>query len=273
MINYLANQYYWFKNYQILSKFFREFESDKILLFGYPKSGNTWVRFLLYNYSNLLINPHITSTINYNELNKLQNNVMDRGTTFIPQEGFPFLYRTHKSYNRSYNLFNHKIFIHRNPLDTLVSAYYFYKHRRVPFGNEKQHIRKDLNNINFYIKYKINDWTAFFDTSIKYSDYNINYSDLRNDPFPIFSKLIKQLKWEYKDDIITKSITLSSFHNIKKMAEDENQNHGNGPKDGSFLGVFNRSGNDGQYKNELTKETINLVLERFQKFNDLYSSS
>ena len=43
MINYLKDQYYWLKNYNTLFNFFQGIQSDKILLFGYPKSGNTWV--------------------------------------------------------------------------------------------------------------------------------------------------------------------------------------------------------------------------------------
>ena len=57
------------------------------------------------------------------------------------------------------------------------------------------------------------------------------------------------------------------------MAKEKNQNYGNGPKDGSFLGVFNRSGHDGQYKDELKAETINFALQRFPSFNELYSSA
>ena len=112
MISYITNKYYWYRNYKTLHRFFQKYDADKILLYGYPKSGNTWLRFLLYNYLNLLMNPKLVSTISYNQLNELQNNVMDRSTTFIPKEGFPFFYRTHKSYNKSYNLFDFKIFIH-----------------------------------------------------------------------------------------------------------------------------------------------------------------
>ena len=40
------------------------------------------IRFLVFNYLNLLINPNQDKTISFEMLNKLQNNVMDRGTTF-----------------------------------------------------------------------------------------------------------------------------------------------------------------------------------------------
>lgn len=48
MIEYLKDKYYWFKTYNKLNLFLKDKE-DSILLFGYPKSGNTWLRFLIYN--------------------------------------------------------------------------------------------------------------------------------------------------------------------------------------------------------------------------------
>ena len=125
MISYLKEKYYWYKINQKLKIFFKNNKDTKILMFGYPKSGNTWLRFLLYNYCNLLLNPNVDKTISFDQLNNLQNNVMDRGTIFNIIEGFPFFYRTHKIYVKPYDLFDKKIFVHRNPLDTLISSLLF----------------------------------------------------------------------------------------------------------------------------------------------------
>ena len=76
MIKYLKDKYYWIKNYRKLDDFFKIVNETKILLFGYPKSGNTWLRFLLYNYRELLINPSIEKTITYDRLNSIQNNLL-----------------------------------------------------------------------------------------------------------------------------------------------------------------------------------------------------
>ena len=122
MIGYLKNQYYWFRNFQKIERYFKKITETKILLFGHPKSGNTWVRFLIYNYHCLLLDPNKQSTLSYNELNTLQKNVMDRGHTFSIPDNFPCIYRTHKIYKKSYDLFDYRIFVHRNPLDTLISS-------------------------------------------------------------------------------------------------------------------------------------------------------
>ena len=270
MINWLKDKYYWVNNHNTLKRFLHNRKELRILLFGYPKSGNTWIRFLIYNYINLLLNSDEQQTVTYDRLNALQNNIMDRGTIFLPEKGFPFIYRTHKIYKKSYNLFDVRIFIHRNPLDTLISSYYFFKDRKVPFLDDPQNIREKLHDIDFYVLYKINSWINFYDTSIKHSDFVINYSELKQDTETVFSELLKFLDWDFDDELMRKAIDISSFKKIKTMGDEKMQKYGNGPKDGSFNGEFTRSGEESQFYHELQEETINIVLDKFPNFKKIY---
>ena len=270
MIRYLKYKYYWYKTNRVLADFLKPNNQQKILLYGYPKSGNTWLRFLLYNYCNLLLNPQNDKTITYKRLNILQNNVMDRGTTFSNQEGFPLFYRTHVIYRKEYELFSSKIFIHRNPLDTLISAYYFYKDRDVPFLDDPVGIRYKLNDIDFYISYKINDWINFYRESIKHADIIINYSNMINDCEDELSRLVSFLGWNIDHMLIKRSVSYSSFDKINSMAMREGQQYGNGPSDGTFYGKFTRDGTEGQFYSSLRSETIESVLKSFPEFRKLY---
>ena len=270
MILFLKDKYYWYKTHKNLHSFLFKFPEKKILMYGYPKSGNTWLRFLIYNYFSLLKNNSLNNTITYDTLNRLQNNVLDRGNTFIPDSDFPLLYRTHKSYFRSYDLFDYKIFIHRNPMDTLISAYHFYKNRDMPFSDEKKSVRRDMQDINFYVRYKLDSWIKFYYISIKHSDFAINYSHLKSNPSFLLSSLIDDIGWVKNDILINRSVFLSSFDNIKKMGRENKQIYGNGPKDGSFIGEFTRSGIEGQFKNDLDKDTILFVLNKFPEFKNVY---
>lgn len=270
MISYLKDKYYWYNTNQKLKQFLKGSNDPKILMYGYPKSGNTWLRFLLYNYRNLLINPEETHTISFDRLNSLQNNVMDRGTTFDAEEGFPLFYRTHKIVKKPYNLFDKKIFIHRNPLDTLISAYHFYKNREIPFSDDPKELRPKLQDIDFYVSYKINIWIDFYRVSIKHADYIMNYSKMKINCMKELSELICFLNWDFNEKLIKKSVEFSSFDKVKKMGEEKDQKYGNGPKDGTFKAEFTRSGEEGQFRDELKKETINVVLKKFPEFRNLY---
>ena len=271
MIEYLKDKYYWFKTYNNLSLFLKDKE-DSILLFGYPKSGNTWFRFLIYNYLNLQNNPDLKSTISFDDLNSQQNNVMDRGSVSLPKNDFPLFYRTHKIYNRPYKLFNKKIFIHRNPLDTLISAYYFYKNRDIPFSDDPKNLREKLIDIDFYVSYKIDFWIKYFRISVENSDVVVNYSDLKNDAEKELSKTVNFLGWNLDENLIRKSVEFSSFDKVKKMGKEKNQKYGNGPKNGKFKGEFTRIGVEGQFHSELKKRTILFVLNKFPEFENLYPS-
>lgn len=270
MISYLKSKYYWYQIYQKLKIFLDSQQSERILMYGYPKSGNTWLRLVIYNYRSLCLDSTQTSTISYNTLNALQNNVMDRGTTFKIKDGFPLFYRTHRIYMRPYNLFTKKIFIHRNPLDTLISAYYFYKNRDIPFSDDPIVVRDKLHNIDFYVCYKIDSWINFYNTSILHADFVMNYTEMRRDPFRTYSRLINFLDWDLDDDILKRAIDFSSFSNVRVMENKENQSYGNGPSDGSFKGRFTRSGEECQFNYELKEETINFVLDKFPEFKKNY---
>lgn len=271
MIDHLKAKYYWFNINRKLKKFLHKKNESKILLFGFPKSGNTWLRFLLFNYRCLLLESDKSTTLNYNELNELQNNTLEKGTSFIEQEGFPVFYRTHVIYNQTYHLFNKKIFIHRNPLDTLISAYYFYKNRAIPFWDDPENMRKELEDIDFYVRHKLDSWIKFYKTSIKHADIVMNYSAMKQNCEKELLKLIQFLGWEEEKSLIKKAVELSSFERVKNMGQAQDQNYGNGPKDGTFFGNFTRSGMEQQFKSELKEETINFVFHKFPEFKKIYS--
>ena len=267
MIEYLKDKYYWFKTYNKLNLLLKE----KKILFFYlviqkvEIHGSGFLYIQLFKPSNKDL-----SHISFDELNIQQNNVMDRGSVFLPENSFPLFYRTHKIYNRPYTLFNKKIFIHRNPLDTLISAYYFYKNRDIPFSDDPKNLREKLMDIDFYVSYKINFWIKYFRISVKKADIVMNYSDMKNDTRQELTKLVQFLNWDLDEVLIKKSVEFSSFNKVKKMGKMQSQQYGNGPKDGSFKGEFTRSGEEGQFNSKLKKETIDLVLQKFPEFKNLY---
>ena len=118
--------------------------------------------------------------------------------------------------------------------------------------------------------YKINSWINFYDTSIKYADFVINYTEMKHDTEAVFSELLRFMDWDFDDELVKKAIDISSFKKIKKMGDKMSQKYGNGPKDGSFNGEFTRSGEESQFFHELQEETINVVLDRFPNFKNIY---
>ena len=272
MINYLKDKFYWYSIYSNLKDSFKDKKDSKILLSGYPKSGNTWLRFMIFNYLELLDNKELNETISFNFLNQIQSNVLEKGLEMKYKKNELIFYRTHSPYSRCYKLFDVLIFIHRNPLDTLISAYYYYLNREIPFYSFPKKLRNKLTNIDFFVLYNFKKWLIYYNKSVSVADIIVNYSDLKSDPFSQMKKIFIKLKLPLKVELIKKTVKLSSFKNIKDMASKLNQLNGMASKEGesNFKGIFVRSGEELQYKNELNAETVNYILNQFPEFYEIY---
>jgi hypothetical protein len=95
---------------------------DDIFLVSYPKSGNTWTRFLIANLAYPEKNPDFT---NINQLVPDPEALSKRHLATLPR---PRILKTHQYYHP---LYQNILFIVRDPRDVAVSEYYFHRKRRV----------------------------------------------------------------------------------------------------------------------------------------------
>jgi len=256
-----------FKNYflfesdkQILEALKKNSHKSPILLSSFYKSGNTWLRFIIFNYFNIKIN-HSNTTLTYNELNTIQTNSLEKGQHKPFMKGFPAFYRTHYSYRKVFDYFR-VIYIYRNPLDALISFYYYSKNRPVPFHVFPITERKKFIDINYFVLYNIYAWIDHYSRTENKSTIVTSYEKLLYAPFDEAFKVLSLCTEEIDKEILEKSIEISSFDSIKKMGKDVNQEYGMS-KD--FKGEFTRSGKTKQYLTELKAETIKKVKRIFKK--------
>lgn len=236
---------------------------NPILLAGFPKSGNTWTRFVIYNYYNIYKND-AGKTLTFNELNAINYHVLDDGITSPFKSGFPPLYQTHMCYRNIFNFFK-VIFIYRNPLDTLISNHYIHMNNVNPFFSYSTELRSKFLNIDYFVRFFVEEWAHHYKLTKAHSDIVLCYERLKKDPFREFSKLFKVLNIELNESILRKSIKISSFDNIKKMGRQTNQLYGvHNPN--RFKGEFTRSGKTHQYLEELKPSTIEYTKAILDKY-------
>jgi hypothetical protein len=236
-------------------------DTPPILFAGRLKSGNTWLRFLIYNYYNLLYNK-ADKTLTYHELNAIQHDeIGDPKPIKGPKAGFPYIVRTHMSYTPHFKGIDKGIYIYRNPLDTLVSAYHFHKNHQNPVDF--------LNDLNAYVLHNLVLWEVHVYEYRKSKQFiSVSYEALQADAEKELARIINYLGDTYVPEIGVKSVALSSFNNIRKMGRNVGQAYGNGGKD--FKGEFTRKGKVGGYMDELKPETIQQA-ESFLKKHGLGS--
>jgi hypothetical protein len=95
---------------------------DDIFLVSYPKSGNTWTRFLIANLAYPERNP------DFSNLNELTPDPEALGKKHLAGMARPRILKSHQYFDPRYPRI---IYIVRDPRDVAVSQYHFHRKRRV----------------------------------------------------------------------------------------------------------------------------------------------
>ena len=232
-------------------------QEQSILLAGWPKSGNTWTRFVIFNYFNILLND-ADKTLTYEQLSAIQHQAFgeDRILMDYFMPGFPILVRTHSRYSKVFRYFGKVIFLYRNPLDALTS-YYRVQEKRI--GQSVKNIPIDA-----YVLSKLPGWIQHYLSIINRCDVIMRYEDVRADTYGEFNRLFHALGLEVQEHILRKSVELSRFENIRRMGRETNQQYGN-HHPYTFKGEFTRSGQVNQYQEALQAETIQACQEMLRR--------
>lgn len=249
-------------------KLIENFSKEHVLLCGYPKSGNTWLRFFLAHYS-LLQQKNILNTITYSELNEIQNWVLEYAfeEKKYPNQSDNLINKiiwTHEPMKKAYlNSFSKYLLVYRNPLDTLVSSWHYHVKNR----KNLDEIGFPKNDINAYVKLRYVDWERYM-ISYRQLDANqvlsVSYEDLIQDSFGSFKKVLKFCypKHNLDNDILNKAIELSSFKSVRNMGRNSDQQSGMSQAN---KGEFTRKGAIGSYKDELLPETIEYIINKTER--------
>ena len=230
--------------------------SKIVWIASYPKSGNTWIRYLLGNYffnQNNNFNVDIISNLkkfnindkllNSNALKVLKENPYDVAKYWIKsQENLKIINGNVvflKTHNALVNIDNNEftnddlslaiIHIVRDPRDVSIS---YSKYRNLSLdetikfmiSKNLAYVRKKNNPSEIEI---IGSWGFHYNSwkngIIKIPRIIIKYEDLVDNSFKVFSRVIEFLSnlmnFEINDDKIRNSINLSSFKNLKKYEE------------------------------------------------------
>lgn len=240
------------------------FSSDNVvMLVSYPKSGNTWVRFLL---SSLLFdqatdwtNFHRTTTsIYYPDFN------LEKAS----QSSHPYIVKSHSEFDGRYAKV---IYIVRDVRDVAIS-FYFYHKKTVPeydlsFDQFLQHFCAGGIWPGNWDEH-VNGWLNRKD-EIKNGVLIIKYEDLHSHTGRTMRKIMKFLGIKKSALDIYRAIRWSSFDNMKKL-ELAQQDQWEEYKDTNKNIAFMRKGIVHEWKQRLTNEQMKMLTVRYgQTLQDL----
>lgn len=185
-----------------------EIREDDVFLVSYPKSGNTWVRFLIANY---LTNDEV---IDFKNLSDFCPEYETEDFVKIRNKNEPMIFKSHSAFNSK---FKKVIYIVRDGRDVAVSYYFYYlkfiyKNKKTSFGE----FFKKFNNGN--VDYglwssHINEWI-----SNKPSQFLlIKYEDIFAKPEREIIKILNFINIKINKEKVASAINASKFEEMARI--------------------------------------------------------
>lgn len=235
------------------------FDKDDIFLVGYPKSGNTWVAFILANVMNQILEK-------YHQLN------LKNFTDFIPDINQQIFYwgrieNSVKVYGKRFfmahapyaHFFEDKkvIYIVRDPRDVVVS-YWHYRRLLSP--------RFSMSLDDYAQKWL--DWPCDWGEHVRgwlgrRNVFVLRYEDLKKDTLSYIIKLLKFVKLDIDRKLIVEAVKKSSLDRMKEAERRWGIKKLKGARKTNEM--FIRKGKSGGWREELSKEVAWELERRYKK--------
>ncbi len=219
--------------------------SDNIYLVSFPKSGNTWVRFILGNIYN-----HIEEKVEEVNFHSIHSLIPEKNQGALNFRNLPQIFKTHDSYDNN----NEKvILLLRNPFDTLYSYY--------KFLNKESGISISLTNTIHSEQYGINPIIDHTNSYTKNCDevLIVTYEDMKSIPVKTVYRICNFLKIKVGAETVSDAIEKSSFQSMRKIELTTGRKFGN--KD--FL--FTRKGEIGEGLKEISSADVKYIRDMLAK--------
>jgi hypothetical protein len=222
---------------------------DDIFIVSFPKSGNTWVRFLLSNIQNIKL------TINFKNIDEYIPDIYKVNNFNLKKIQRPRILKSHEYFHPKYKKV---IYIVRDPRSLIVS-YFFYekKMKTIPedtiFSDYLKIFLENKNRIFSNWEDHINSWVGT--RSNKEEQFLlIKYEDLLENTEKELLKITNFINMNISEEELKKSIYENSF---KKMKEKEEVKENEIP--------FVRKADPEEWKSYFSKEDLDLLNKHLKK--------
>lgn len=218
---------------------------DDVFIVSYPKSGNTWIRFLLAH----LLAP--ADEITFRNIDDYVPDLYKRSENLDGQKGRRYI----KSHHPSYDLYPKMIYIYRDGRDALVSYY--------NYASGKGRFDGDFGDFVFSsFAAKFSTWREHVEAAHDFASKHpervlmLQYEQMLENPLPAAERISQFLELNCKDSVIAQAVTATSFDQLQKME------HKAGGEKTAKAGTFFRSGKTGQWRDLFDAELYRKYCEQ-----------
>ncbi len=217
---------------------------DDVFLVSYPKSGNTWIRFLLAN----LIFPEQPAT--FANIHRLIPDPTDSAKRDFDRLPRPRIIKSHDCYDPRYP---RVIYVVRDPRDVVISQYHY--HRKLRKLEDDSPLEKFVARFLAGETCPHGSWGQNIGTWLYTSEGNprfllLRYEDLVADTPRELAKIVAFLNLAVNPQQIVQAVERSSADRMRKLEETQTDKSGltkGSRKDLSFV----RSAGSGGWRSEL----------------------
>lgn len=225
--------------------------ANDIFLTSYPKSGNTWARFLL---ANALEYPN---NADFTRIESLIPDIYKTKYSEIDKTNGPRIIKSHEPFSWFYRKV---IYIVRDPRDVLISYYYHQKKMRkiedsttledyakefltnpVPFGTWAQNVGSWLG-----ARRGTEDFLL------------LRYEDMLEQPEESLEKMLSLLDEKISDEAIAEAVSRSDADRMRKL-EAKQKNEWTATKNSRKDIPFVREARSGQWQDVLSPQTVDRI--------------
>lgn len=183
--------------------------ADCVLLASFPKSGNTWLRFMLANLSRSQGGHDIE--VDFQTIGRYVPDIRRnrRLTGRITSPGFPLFLKTHFPWIRGFVPFRAVVVV-RDPVDTLVSHY---RHLTQGAGKRLPRIERFIR----HWRYGAGAWRDWYRSWRGHTNAVVRYEDLLSDPDRELQRLLEALEIRTPSGSVADAVARSSRDNMRRL--------------------------------------------------------
>ncbi|MFZ5910102.1 MAG: sulfotransferase domain-containing protein [Chloroflexota bacterium] len=233
-------------------RFVESVRPSDVFLVTYPKSGTTWVGFLLANLIHGKQEPPLNLRTYLKYIPDINNSYFDGSNLSCYSDmPDPRFFSTHAPYEPA---FSKVIYVIRDPRDVLVS---YWHHTKVMKPWFKLTIDEYIVNGQHWP----NSWHEHVAGWVLGGHRNVfvvRYEDLKKGPVDTVKKMLDFVDFPYDEELIMHAVNTSRFEKMKSLEE----KYGSGQHNDSLKG-FIRQGKTGSWRDEISHETLVALEKKF----------
>lgn len=208
-----------------------------VFLVSYPRSGNTWVRFLIAN----LLKPGGVE-IDFHNVQEYVPEI-NRNNDIIEALPSPRVIKSHALYKSA---FPKVIYLVRDGRDVYVS-YYYYRLKQLEEGITFSEYLRRKDHFPSLWKEHVESWLIWDQPQPNL--LLVRYEDLLSKPETELRKMVEFIGVERTDDVISHAVEVSRFDKMREIDQNKGRKYNlTGTKD------FVRKGKAGTWQDEFSQE-------------------